>query len=102
MQTPENLDVLSSAKSVPTSDETPVIRDGKRLVRVVTRQHVASVTIPVCVRGKRGSLIGVLVQECLEIRVIIIVLALLHDCDAIERDVILNEQCVEEDIFHAV
>ena len=92
LQTPEELDYFTSAKSVPASDESPVSRGSQRLGRGVTRKHVASVTIPVRVREMRGCRIGAVGQESLEIRVIIILIARLRDCDVIESDVTLTEQ----------
>jgi len=92
MQTPEELDLLTNAKSFQTSDESMVIRGGQRLGRGVTGQHVASVTIPVCVRVMRGYSIGALCKESLDIRATIIVLARLRDCDTNESDVTLTEK----------
>jgi len=44
----------------------------------------------------RGCRIGAVGKESLEIRAIIIVLARLRDCGAIENDVTLTEERVEE------
>ena len=48
-------------------------------------------------RGCRISAVG---QESLDIRAIILVLAGLRDCDAVESDAILTEQWVKEIIGH--
>jgi len=48
----------------------------------------------------RGCRIGAVRQASLEIRAIIIVFARLRDCDAIEKNVKLAEQWVEEIIGH--
>ena len=93
---PEEHDLPNRAKFIPTSDESPVSFGSHIRGRGNAWQHVASITIPVGVREMCGSLIGVLGQECLEIRAKIIVLVVLRDCGAIENDVTLTEERVEE------
>jgi len=96
MQTPEKLQMFTSAKLVPTSDESPNSCGSHSHGRGIAWQHVASVTIPVGVRKMCGSRFGAVGQVSLEIRSIIIVLARLRDCGAIENDVTLTEERVKE------
>ena len=84
--------MFTSARFVPTSDESPVIRGSHSRGRGIAGQHVASVNIPGGVREKRGCRIGAVGEENLEIRALIIVLASLRDCGAIESDVTLTEE----------
>jgi len=96
MQTPEKLQHFTSAKFVPTSDESPVTRGSHSRGRGIAWQHVASVAIPVGIREMCGSRIGAVGQESLEIRAIFTMLARLRDCGAIENDVTLTEERVDE------
>ena len=89
MQTPEKLQLLTSAKFVPTSDQSSISRGSHSRGRGIAWQHV---TIPVGVRETCGSRIGAVGQESLEIRAIIIVLSRLRDCGAIENIVTLTEE----------
>ena len=86
MQAPEDLDLLTSAKSIRANDESPVSHGGQLLGREVTSQHVASVTIPVCVREMRGYSNGAIGQDRLEIRPIIMVFFRLRDFYAIQSE----------------
>jgi len=92
MERPEKLQIFNRAKYVPASDESAVSRGIYSRDRVVTGQHVASVTIPVGVREMYGCRIVPVGQKSLEIRAIIIVFARLRDCGAIENDVTLTEE----------
>jgi len=96
MPTPEEQQHFTSAYFVPKSDESPVSRGSHSPGRGIAWQHVASVTIPVGIREMSGSRIGAVCQERLEIRAIIIVLVRLRDCGAIENDITLTEERVEE------
>ena len=87
---------FTRAKFVPKSDEIPISCGSHSRGRVIAWQHVASVTIPVDVREICGSRVGAVGQENLEIRAIIIVLARLRDCGAIENDFTLTEERVVE------
>jgi len=65
MQSPEKLQLFTSAKFVPASDETLVSLGRNSRGRGITRQHVACVTIPVGVREICGCRIGAVGQESL-------------------------------------
>ena len=92
IQSPEKLQHFTGAKFVPARDESPVSHGGYSRGREITREHDARVAIPVGVGEMCGCLIGVVGQESLEIRAIIIVLARLRDCGAIENNVTLTEE----------
>jgi len=65
MQSPEKLQHFTGGKYVSASDETSVSRGSHNRGRGIAWQHVASVTIPVCVREICGCCIGAVGQESL-------------------------------------
>ena len=92
MQIPEKLQYFTGIKFVPTSDETSVSHGRYSRGRAIAWQHVANVALPVGVRKICGCRIGAVGQESLEVRAIIVVLAQLRDCGAIENDITLPEE----------
>ena len=92
MQGAEKLQFFTAAKFVPASDETAVSHGTHSRRRGIAWQHVASVAIPVCVREMCGCRIGAEGQESLNIRAIIIVIARLCDCGAIENYTTVTEK----------
>ena len=95
------MDLLTSAKFVLASDDSHVRSGGQILGRGFGGLHVASFAVPVRVREMRGCRIVAVVQESLEIRVIIIMLARLCESDTIQGVVTLTEQRVEEIIGYS-
>jgi len=92
LKTPEELQLFTGTKFVPASFEISVSHGSHSRKRGIAWHHVAGVTIPVGVREMCGSRIGTLGQESLEIRTIIIVLARLRDCCAMENVCKLTEE----------
>jgi len=96
VQTTEKLQLFTGNKSFPAIVETSVSPGSHGRTRGFTRYHPAIVTISVRVGEMCGCRIGAVGQESIQIRAIIIVLAGLRDCGAIENDCKLTEERVEE------
>ena len=90
------LEFTTRAKSVPMNDEFPDGLGDHGIGQGVTRLHVARFEKSVRVWHMRGCRMCAVGHHSLEIGAIIMVLSPLRDGDAIESDVTLSEQRVEE------